>query len=193
MPFFPPGTFDAGTLNAGLLCDFDFDGAPTYIWNGFGPRTIGGKAYIGCGDLGTIEGLEEVRNAQSQRVTFTLSGVADSPVDLLAIALDSADIVQGRTVIVYEQLFNADWSTLGDPIALYQGIMQQPRVTREAATESQGARRIITLGSENYFYGRSRPPAGRYTDREQQFRYPGDLFCSFVPMLTNQVIAWPDY
>lgn len=196
MPFFTPGTFDAGTVYAGLLVDFDFDGAPAYIWNGFGPRTFGGspgKLYIGCGDLGTIEGLEETRSAQSQRVTFTLSGVADSPIDLLAIALDSADIVQGRSVVVYEQLFNADWSTLGDPIELYEGIMQQPRVTREAATEDQGARRVITLGSENAFFGRSRPPAGRYTDREQQHRYPGDLFCSFTPMLVNATIAFPDY
>jgi hypothetical protein len=193
MPFFPPGTFDAGTVYAALLVDFDFDGAPTYIWNGFGPRTFDGKDYIGCGDLGTIEGLEEVRNAQSQRVTFTLSGVADSPIDLLAIALDSADIVQGRNVTVFEQLFNADWSTLGSPIALYQGIMQQPRVTREAATEDQGARRVITLGSENAFFGRSRPPAGRLTDREQQHRFSGDLFCEYTAMLVQQSLTWPDY
>lgn len=196
MPFFSPGeiaALSAGTVYAGLLCDFDFDGAPTFIWNGFGPRTFDGKDYIGCGDLGTIEGLEEVRSAQSQRVTFTLSGVADSPVDLLAIALDSADIVQGRNVTVYEQLFNADWSPLGSPIALYMGLMQQPRVTREAATEDHGARRVITLGSENFFYGRSRPPAGRYTDREQQHRHPNDRFCEFTPMLVQASIVWPDY
>ena len=59
------------------------DGGPVYLWNGFGTRTFAGKTYWGAGDIGSIEGLEEIRGPVSHAVTFTLSGVPDSPADLL--------------------------------------------------------------------------------------------------------------
>jgi len=196
MPLFNPtelAALSASTVRLATLVDFDFAGSPTYVWNGFGTRVFAGKTYIGAGDLGNVEGLEEARGTQANQVTFTLSGVPDSPADLLAKALDDTDIVQGRIVSVSLQLFDADWETLSDPILIYFGVMQQPRVTREAASTEVGARRILTLPAENLFVGRARPAAGRYTDREQQQRFPGDLFCEYTPQLVNMSIAWPDY
>lgn len=183
----------ATTVRVASLVDLMFTDAPTYLWNGFGTRVFDGKAYLGCGDLGSIEGLEEARNPVSQQVTFTLSGVPDSPADLLAKALEETDIVQGNLAIVSLQLFDDDWQTVGDPIPIYFGIMQPPRVTREAATETSGARRLLVLPTENLFYGRGRPPAGRYTDREQQARYPDDRFCEYTSQLVNKTIIWPDF
>lgn len=180
------------------LVDLEFggtppDGGPVYIWNGFGTRVFGGKTYWGAGDLGTIEGLEEARNPVSHQVTFTLSGVPDSPADILAKALEAADIVQGRLAVVSLQLFDGAWQAVGSAIPIYFGVMMPPRVTREAATELAGARRTLVLPTENLFFGRGRPAAGRYTDREQQTRYPGDLFCQYVSQLVSQTINWPDY
>lgn len=196
MGFFTPteaAALAATTVRVASLVDLMFTGAPTYLWNGFGSRVFGAKTYLGCGDLGSIEGLEEARNPVSQQVTLTLSGVPDSPADLLAKALEETDIVQGNLAIISLQLFDADWQTVGSPIPIYFGIMQPPRVTREAATETTGARRLLQLPVENLFYSRSRPPAGRYTDREQQARFPGDLFCAYTPQLTNKVLNWPDF
>ena len=201
MPLFTPeelAVLSASTVRVATLVDFMFggsppDGGPAYLWNGFGQRMFAGKTYIGCGDLGTIEGLEETRDSQAHQVTFTLSGVPDSPVDLLAKAIAATDIVQGNIVSVSLQLFDDNWNNISAPIAIYFGIMQQPKVTRETATPETGARRIITLPAENLFYGRARPPAGRYTDAEQQQRFPGDLFCQYTPQMVNLSIAWPDY
>ena len=183
----------ATQVRVATLVDFNFTGSPTYCWNGFGQRVFAGKTYIGVGDIGQIDGLEEVRTAQSTQVTFTLSGVADSPAGLLAKAIDATDIVQGNLVIVSLQLFDGNWNTYSSPIAIYFGIMQQPKVTRETATPEHGARRILSLPAENLFYGRARPPAGRYTNREQQQRYPGDRFCEYTSQLVNLSITWPDY
>ncbi len=183
----------AGTCRAATLVEFQFSDGPAFLWNGFGQRTFGGIEYTGCGDLGTIEGLEEARSAISQQVTFTLSGVSDSPEDLLARVLNSVDVVQGNLAIVSLQLFDEDWAAIGNPIPVYFGLMMPPRVTREAATETQGATRTLSLQTENLFYGRHRPPAGRYTDKEQQSRFPGDRFCEFVPKLVNLSLTWPDY
>jgi hypothetical protein len=196
MALFSPEELEAlsaSTVRLATLVDFDWVGAPTYLWNGTGTRVFAGKTYIGCGDVGSIEGLEEARGTQANQVTFTLSGVADSPADLLAKAIDDTDIVQGRVVAVSIQLFNQDWAVLSDPILIWFGFCQQPRVTREAASTEVGARRILTLPAEGMFVGRARPAAGRYTDREQQARFPGDLFCTYVSQLVNKSVIWPDF
>lgn len=196
MGYFTPSEAAAlaeSTARIATLVDLEFTGQPTYLWNGSGRRVFDGKTYIGCGDLGSIEGLEEIRGPVSQQVTFTLSGVPDSPAGLLAAALDSSDIVQGNLAVVSLQLFDSAWAAVGAPIPIYFGVMMPPRVTREAATAEHGARRTVSLPTENIFYGRHRPPAGRYTDREQQQRYPNDKFCEYVPQLVNISLTWPDY
>lgn len=187
-----------GTVRIATLVDLMFggvppEGGPVYLWNGFGTRTFAGKTYWGAGDIGQIEGLEEIRGPVSHNVTFTLSGVPDSPADLLAKALELSDIVQGRLATVSLQLFDGAWQAEGLPIAVYFGVMQPPRVERQAATETTGARRTLKLSTENLFFGRGRPAAGRYTDREQQTRYPNDRFCEYTAQLVSKTIAWPDY
>jgi hypothetical protein len=51
----------------------------------------------------------------------------------------------------------------------------------------------VSLTAENMFYGRSRPPYGRNTDRDQQARSPGDKFFGFVSSLVQKTITYPDY
>lgn len=181
------------TVHIATLVDFEFSDAPVYVWNGFGTRIFNSKLYLGVGDLGAIEGLEESRGAVSQQVTFILSGVPDSPAGILARVISAIDVVQGNIAVVSIQLFDGDWTAIGLPAPVYFGRMMPPRVTKEAATETEGARRTITLPTENLFYGRHRPPSGRYTDREQQQRFPGDRFLEYVPKLVNATIIWPDY
>lgn len=196
MGYFSPGEvaiLSSGTCRCATLVEFQFADGDVFLWNGLGVRNFNGIEYTGCGDLGTIEGLEEARSPVSQQVTFTLSGVGDSPVDLLARVIDSSDLVQGRLAIVSLQLFNDDWGAVGNPVPVYFGLMMPPRVTREPATETQGASRTISLPTENLFYGRHRPPSGRYTDREQQSRFPGDRFCEYVPQMVDLTLTWPDY
>jgi hypothetical protein len=188
----------ATTVRVATLVELQFTGQYTYLWNGFGQRVFRNTdgyavTYLGCGDLGGIDGLEEVRGTQSQQVTFTLSGVPDSPSGLLAAALNSVDIIQGNKAIVSLQLFDDAWVTIGYPLPVYFGIMMPPRVELKPATETEGAARTLTLPTENLFFGRHRPPAGRYTDKEQQQRWAGDKFCEYTPQLKNLTINWPDY
>lgn len=201
MAFFSPDEaafLSQSIVRVATLLDLEFGGSPptggpVYLWNGFGQRDFAGRTYLGCGDLGQIEGLEEARAPVSHQVTFTLSGVPDSPADLLAKTLEATDIVQGRLAIVSLQLFDGAWAAYGGPIPIYFGLMMPPKVTREPATETTGARRTLVLPTENLFHGRGRPPAGRYTDREQQTRAPGDKFCEYTAQMVSQTLVWPDY
>jgi len=199
--FFSPDEAAAlarSTVRVGTLVDFLFggtppDGGPVYLWNGFGTRIFDGKTYLGAGDLGNIDGLEEARHPVSHQVTFSLSGVPDSPVDLLAKALAEADNIQGRDVFVALQLFDGAWQPVGNPIQIYWGRCMPPRVQLQPASETQGAQRTLLLPTENLFWGRGRPAAGRYTDREQQMRYPADRFCEYTATMVNLTLTWPDY
>jgi hypothetical protein len=177
------------TARVASLVEFDFVSGPSFVWNGFGDLDTGGNIYKGLAGLGQIDGLEQTRGPQSRQVTFTLSGVSDG--GFLPTALAETDEVQGRLVVVSLQLFDVDWQVVGAPFPIWFGIMQPPRVTRTPMEGVEGAAQTVTLPAENLFVGRSRPPAGRYTDRDHQTRYPGDRFFDRVADLVNKVIAWP--
>jgi hypothetical protein len=49
------------------------------------------------------------------------------------------------------------------------------------------------MTAENAFFNRSRPPYGRYTDRDQQSRSAGDKFFQFTPSLLFKTFTYPDY
>ncbi len=193
MSFFTVAQMDAlraTTVRIATLVDLEFAAAPAYLWNGFGDLAASAHLYKGLGDLGSISGIAESRGAQSRQVTLTLSGVNDQ---ILGHVLTETEAVQGRLAVLSAQLFDADEAPIGEPWPYYFGVMQAPRVTRTEASDTEGPTRSISIPTENLFAGRHRPPAGRYTDREQQIRYPGDLFCSYVAALVSQQITWPDY
>jgi hypothetical protein len=184
----------AGVVRMATLVEFMFlneadASLPIRLWNGTGLLTAGGHTWDGFAGLGSISGLEETRGAVSQQATFTLSGVA---ADIAAAALQESDKVQGRDANVYLQFFDADWQVVGSPVPVWAGQMQPPRITRTSIADDGGAARTVNLPAENVFFKRSRVPAGRYTDREQQSRHPGDKACSLTPTLPGRRIVWPN-
>jgi hypothetical protein len=178
------------TVRMATLVELQFTSATSRLWNGTGRISVASQIWEGIGALGSIDGLEQGRQAQSSKVTMRLSGVSS---EVLASALASKTEVQGGLAYVWLQLFDGDWQPVGARIPVFWGIMQRLGITREAASQLSGGARICELEVENGFYGRARPPAGRYTDTDQQSRYPGDKFCRFVPVQRSQIIVWPDY
>lgn len=175
------------TVRVGSLVQFGFT-PPIRLWNGSRTLVAGGYEWDGLGGLGQIDGLTESRSAQSAQVRFTLSGVS---ADLVAKAVSDPSDQSGKLVTVYFQLFNDDWSTLGSPILIWAGITQPLQIARQSAEDGQGPSRSISLAAENLFYGRSRPPAGLYTDRDQQQRFPGDLFFQYQHLMRSLTYVWP--
>ncbi len=175
-------------LRVAHLVQFDFLTTPKYLWNGFHDLTTGGHTYQGLRKLGAIDGLEDQADMTATQLKFTLSGV-DAVVLALAIGEDRDEYV-GRMVTVWLQFFDSDWQKKGDPIARAAGIIDGIEISR--ARDQDGASiRTLTLTAENIFYGRGIPPAGNYTDRDQQFRFPGDRGLSFVNEVQNTVIQVP--
>lgn len=180
----------AADVRIATLAVFDFASGVKRYHNGFGGLTLGGNDYDGLGEIATIEGLEETRSAESHAVTVRASGVDAT---FLAKALAETSEVDGRVLAISGQLFDADLAPIGDPLLWWAGYMQPPRIERSEPDEFSNATQAVSITAENIFYGRHRPPAGRYTDREQQNRFPGDRFCERVAELVSKTINWPDY
>lgn len=183
----------AGVVRVAPLVELQFDSGTMRLWNGYHAIVSGGETWLPMKESGQIEGLSLVSDGAATKVTFTLSGIPDSDIDILAKALEETPDVQQRTVLVYLQLFDDAWQPSGSPIAIWWGVMQPPKISQSAMEGPTGAQRTITLDALNAFFNRSRPPLGRYTDRDQQKRSDGDTFFQFTPNLLFKSFTWPDY
>lgn len=181
------------TVRFDFLIKMDFTSETVYAWNGEYPLTIDGNTYKPFHGFVVIDGLGQNSGTDSAQVSFTVSGIPDQDPDLLGKILSSSDEVSGQFITVSLQLFDDEWQPVGTPITIWWGFMQPPRVSRSPTNSSTGQVQSITMTAENVFYNRSRPPRGRYTDRDQQSRYDGDLFFQFVPSLLNFSTTYPDY
>ena len=182
----------AGTVRADpFVCTFEFASGTKRAWNGTWPLVTGGNTYQPMYGAGQIDGLGYSGGSTSESITLSLNGLPSG--DFLAAALAETPEVDQQLLSVALQLFDDDWQPIGAPIVHFRGFMQPPTVSRSAMQGADGGTQSISVSAENIFYGRSRPPHGRNTDRDQQARHPGDKFFGFVSSLLNKVITYPDF
>lgn len=183
-------TLAGTTVRVGLLIQANFRSAITRVWNGVTTLDVNGAEWKPMGDYISVDGLGFSGEPVSRQVTITLNGQDTA---LMAKAIADSDEADQQPLTVFMQLFDEDWQPVGLPIPVFYGLMQAPRVDRTSATQTDGPVQTISLAVENVFYNRSRPANGRYTDRDQQRRSPGDLIANFVASLTFKSLRWPDF
>lgn len=197
MTFYTPeeiAYFSSGKpIRGAFLCEMDFVSQKMGAWNGSTKLTVNGTTFYPLFGAGTLDGLSFQNSTVSKAVTLTVAGLKN---DILGLALASAAEVQNRLVTIYWQLFDDDWQPIAAPPAIFFGYMQPPEVTQDEVTQNQDAAsptQTISVSAENIWFNRSRAPGGRYTDRDQQLRSPGDKFFDFVPGLVFKNFFYPDF
>lgn len=181
-----------GTVRCDFLLTFAFGSGTKRAWNGDTQLVTAGETYEPMHGAGKIEGIGLSAGTLSDNVTLTIDGIPGSRLDILAAAVaDSVTEISQRLLTVALQLFDSGWQPVGDPLLVWIGFMQPPKITRTPMQDGEGAVQAIKLTAENIFYGRSRPPGGRYTDRDQQLRSPGDKFLQFVNSIVDKEYAYP--
>lgn len=196
MAFFTPEQVEILSqreVRVAFLCELQFVSETAYVWNGEYPLISGGQTWKPMHGIGRIEGLGMSSDAAAEQVTLSINGIPDQDPNILALALEQTPEANQQLVKVYIQFFDVDWQPVGNPILIWFGFMQPPRVTRSTQMEFDGQIQSIVVTAENAFFNRSRAPYGRNTDRDQQKRYPGDKFFQFVPSLLNRNFVYPDY
>lgn len=171
------------------LVELQFD-TPAYFSNINGTLDADGKVWIGAGQLGSIEGMEQALAGQAVQLRTLLSGAdINSQIMQLAASEDRSGYV-GQLELIWLQFFDADWQTLDSPYALIAGLMDGISISRQQA-ENGATIRTVTLTAENIFYNRRVPALGYWTSSDQKQRFPGDLGLDFIPSLQDKVIEVP--
>jgi hypothetical protein len=162
-----------------LFAELDFPSGFVRVSSGVGTIAWGGYDWLGIGTFGDVSGLTESAELERKTVTYTLRGV---PSDLIAVVL--GEQYQGRPDKVYLGFFHtATRQLIADPELLHAGRM-------DVSTIREGNSCTITVSSESRIAAWSRPIVRRYTDTEQQRKYPGDKGLEFISQAAQKEIVW---
>jgi len=168
-----------------FFVDLGFDSGTVRVHNGLGEYSFGGNNYIGLGDFGFIEPIEEGGELSPYSISIGLSGIDDA---VKASSINLLDTVMGediymRPVTIYTGAIDADGDLLGDPAQHGVYFMDVP----EIVVGNQNIVRV-TCESEMAIFDRSNN--SRYTDSDLQTEYPGDLGFEYLDQMVEAKIVW---
>jgi hypothetical protein len=166
---------DDAVLEPFFAIDLEFDSGTLRLWTGYGDRTLRGETYLGPGTLLQISNIEETAEIAASGASLTLSGI---PSELLSLAL--SEPYQQRLCRIYFGLtLSAD-----DMVEVFTSRMDQMTIDEGAETST------IRLTIENVLIDLERPRVLRFTNSDQQARFPGDLGLAFVETIQQREIFW---
>lgn len=154
------------------------DGAYARAWSGLGPITFDGKVFTGIGNLGGIGPIQEDQDLRANQVTFYLDGIETA---LVSATLQS--IRPRLSARVWLALFDDAGAIIPDPILLWRGFTDVPELTFGPETSR------IQLVTESRLIELEKSRGGRYTDADQQRRWPGDMGFAFVPSIQEKPVV----
>ncbi len=161
-----------------LLAKMQFDSGTLLVWSGRGDLVFNSETYLGIGDLGKISAIEEGISQRAFGISLQLSGV---PASNISLAL--SEELQNRKLEVWLGFFDSNYALVVDPVLLFRGRMDTMdiKIGKTATIIVTGESRLIDWG---------RPRVRRYTDGDQQERFPGDLGFQFTSDAADKEIVW---
>lgn len=164
--------------------DFPAPHGPIRVWSGVGWLTWNDAQWGGVSNFGGISDLEETCDLRAAGITLTLFGIPTEQLDPLNAALMSH--YQGRAVRIWKGLFDEDWAIIADPVRVWTGKMDAPRIVLGDDKTAIG----VSLAAENILADLSRSRVRRWTDQDQKRRFPGDKGFEYVATLQELEIFW---
>ena len=182
-----PRTVDASTVTAAqaremriiYIAEFRYDSGYVYLSSDSRNIDYNGNTYLGVGNLGAIDAIEEGAEFKARSVNLTLSGVPSANV---AIAL--GEDYQGRAVIIHRVYLDLNYNIVGQPDLRFSGFMDNMVIN------TGGENSEIVLSCRNRFQDWDRPRMRRYNAEDQKIDYSNDLGLDFVPNMVEKEIVW---
>lgn len=187
------GEFDASTsareVPHAFLLEFLFVSGTKRVWGGFGKlRTLDGREWAGIGELISLGALTHGMSTSAPAGQIVVSGASQ---EMLAKAIGEVDDLLDQPVITYVQSFIGR-ALNGLPEVLGFRFMKNMELSQPLASDGK-VTRTIAVNHEGAYARRLSPPAGLYSDSDQQLRHPGDKACERTPFLEYQEEPWPVY
>jgi hypothetical protein len=184
----PDDVLREGRVGEAVLTYMDFGNGAKRWWTGWGDLVVAGHMWQGLGDMIGISDVSNSYSVAADSLTFALAATPE----MVALVRQSGDLVRGRAVVVYTQLFavqpddgSMPWQPLGGPMALFTGTMENMTFAAQGPSVRQ-----ISLQCESVFARRNQPPRGVLTDKDQKARSVGDRGCERVPLYENYETKW---
>lgn len=152
---------------------------PLRFTSAYSSMTIDGKEYFGAGNLGSISPVSEGTDLDPQEYKITAAGVSDASLAALVPARYMNREVTSMTALVDDQ-----GQIIGEPMLSFLGN------TDDVQAEIGDVGRVtVTVRDELADW--ARPKIERYTNADQQARYPGDKGLEYVSQVADKEIIWP--
>ena len=161
-----------------LMAELDFSSGYVRLWNGYGDLTWSQGTFTGGGSLVGVAPMPETSAVKSAGYAVSLSGI---PSSLLATALGES--YQGRSAKIWIGFLTTSGALIADPVLMVSARMDTMHIDEGAETST------ITISIENHLTD-PRPRVSRYTDQEQQRRYPGDTGLSRIAKIVDKTLFW---
>lgn len=147
------------------------------LHTGLGTITWGGYDWTGAGSLLSVEGVEETSEINPAPFRCALSGVNSQVTDLVFTQnfhLRPCNFYLGAL---------SDGALIEDPGVIHAGFVQDLQMQLGGKDTV-----VLTSESEMIFFQRTRNV--RYTDRQLQSEYPGDLGLEYVDEVAGATVKW---
>lgn len=161
-----------------ILVRFDFP-QPLYVHSRAGELDYDGNTYLGMGEYGSLNAINEDSGLTPQRVQLTLSNIGgywNSQV------ITDGLQYQNKDVYIYLALLDEQRAIIGEPITIFRGVTGNLNFTE---TDSSS----ITIEVMNQFAIWNRAANFRYTNAQQEELFPGDTGLQYVQD-TLKAVLW---
>lgn len=163
-----------------MFAMLDFDSGTLYLHDGIGTHTWGGHDWLGLGDFGGVDLIEEGERATPYAVQLRLSGIDSS---IATEALGESYYL--REVQLYIGFLDAGNVLVDDPDVIWSGRMDVMDI--QAGTQS-----AIILTCESYLARMDRINGNLFSDSELQSNYSGDTFLTYLPRMQELKLIWAE-
>lgn len=161
-----------------VFVKLELDSGTLYLHNAVGTYTWGSQTWTGVGALGSIGEIEEGLDLSPYAVALGLNALDPS---LVTVA--TTEEVFNRRVTIYIGLLDDNGALVADPHERWSG-------SGDSMSIRLGGEDGIALNCENDFRFFDQANGSRFTDEDQQRRYPGDLFFEFLPQMIDAKVFW---
>lgn len=160
-----------------FLLDLAFDSGHVRACDAECDIVVGANTYVGIGEFGTFDGVEEGVEFVARGIRFTLTGV-----DSALMSTIRTEKYQRRPATLYVAMLTEQNALVDTPEVVWSGYMDVMPLD-VAGPEAQ-----IIVQCEHRL--RNSPPFSRWSDADQQARFTGDTFFNLTHMVDGYVSSW---
>ncbi|MDG5498975.1 hypothetical protein [Marinobacter sp. BGYM27] len=156
---------------------------PLRFTSAYSSMTIGGKEYFGAGNLGSVSKVSEGVDLNPQEFKIVVAGVNEA--SLAAVITQN---YLNREASCFVALIDEQGEIIGGPD---DGPMHSFSGNVDEIPCEIGKRGKITIVVRDELADWARPKVERYTNADQQARYPGDIALEYMSQVADRETIWP--